>query len=193
LALHLPPDHVRHRDAVAQQRRRASVAEDARNRLGGEKARVFRGIRVDRVDHRDVVPLRDAHRRPREGEKGIRGMNEIVSGERAGEGRVPGREIGVVGNVREESQSRGRENRPFRHEADIVAEHGLASFVVEEMDRQIDLIGMVERRPRQTLPAFDVPTGAAMPHQAHQHADPQPPSRRSGGGRPGGGLAGDAV
>ena len=88
----------------------------------GEHARVVGRGGVDRVGERDAVPARDARRGARRRERAVGGVDDVVAAQPRRQQRVVGRQIGVVGDVRQERQAGAAEQRPVDLVADVGAE-----------------------------------------------------------------------
>ena len=113
---------ARQAQSIEHQARGGTVAEQALHHLRRKDPRILRRIGMDRIDQRNAASSGDALRRPRIGEIGVGGMDQIVIHKAPGEARMERREIGMVGNMRQEWDVRGAEDRRVANIAHVGAE-----------------------------------------------------------------------
>ncbi len=123
--------------ALDEQAREASRPDEAFDGRFGEDARVVGLGGVDRADERDAVPARDARRRAREREDAVGGVDDVVVGELVGEVRVVGRDVAVVGHVRQKRKARRAQHRTVKPIAHVRRDHVKCLLRAGEVDRQV--------------------------------------------------------
>ena len=157
----------------ARKRPAKPPAQQALDGLAGIDAGERRGVGVDRIDQGDALAPGDAARRAGIGEIGVGRMDDVVVPHHPGNTRVPGRQIGIVGNIGEEGKPAGAEAGRLQDIAQILRDRPALLLLPVEVKGEIEAASVIQGGGADPVPELGMAAGMAVERQVDQDADPQ--------------------